>query len=477
MQELTTMQQLTAFINDLSGIVWGPFVLMPLLLGTGIYLLFGMRCLQLRQLGPAFKNMYKSITHKGEEGEISPFEALMTGLAGTIGTGNIVGVATAIAIGGPGAIFWMWITGFLGMGIKYCEATLAVKYREVSPDGSYVGGPMYYIKNGLGRKWLPLAIFFAIAGAIASFGIGNLTQANAIATNLVSAFNIELIEYGEARIPGAWIIAILLFVFASIVIVGGVKRIGRVAGLVVPVMALIYILLGIYALVINFDKVPGLFALIFTSAFGIGSAAGGLTGAAIKRTIQMGMARGMFSNEAGLGSSPIAHAATTETNPVKQGLLGMIDPFLDTLVVCTVTALIILISGEWQGDGANLSAGTLTARSFHYLFPLFGQHVVAFALMFFAFTTFMAWSVYGDRCIRFLFGDKWSMPYRMVFCLAVPIGAVSELDFAWAFADLANGLMAIPNLIALLFLSPVVFKLTKEFLAEQEKEKRLQSSK
>lgn len=471
------MQELTVFVEKLGAIVWGPYVLMPLLLGTGIYLLFGMRCLQLRQLWPGLKRMYKSISHKGEEGEISPFEALMTGLAGTIGTGNIVGVATAIFIGGPGAVFWMWVTGFLGMAIKYSEATLAVRYREVSPDGSYVGGPMYYIKNGLGQKWMPMAVFFAIAGAVASFGIGNLTQGNAITSNLISALGAETISLGAVSLPGDWVIAITLFILASVVIVGGVKRIGRVAGLVVPFMAMIYILLGLYAIITHLNVIPSLFALIFTEAFGLGSAAGGLTGAAIKKTIQMGMARGMFSNEAGLGSSPIAHAATTQTNPVKQGFLGMVDPFLDTLLVCTITALLILISGEWEVVGPTATAGTLTARSFQSIFPHFGHHVVAFSLLFFAFTTIMAWSVYGDRCVRFLLGDKWSMPYRVLFCLVVPVGALTELDFAWAFADLANGLMALPNLIAVLLLSPVVFKLTKEFLEEEEKNKRLQNQK
>ena len=462
------MQELTIFVEKISAFVWGPFILMPLLLGTGIYLLFGLRGLQLRQLWPSLKRMYQSITHKGKEGEISPFQALMIGLAGTIGTGNIVGVATAIAIGGPGAVFWMWVTGFLGMGIKFCEATLAVRYREVSPDGSYVGGPMYYIKNGLGKKWMPMAMFFAISGCVASFGIGNMTQSNAISSNLVSVLDIETISFGSTTVPGTWVIAVFLFFISVAVIVGGVKRIGLVAGLVVPFMAVMYILLGLYAILTHLPEIPRLFGLIFTGAFGVSSTVGGLTGAAIRRTIQMGMARGMFSNEAGLGSSPIAHAATTETNPVKQGFLGMVDPFLDTLLVCTITALLILLAGDWSTAGS-AGAGTLTAESFKHVFPHFGQHAVAMALLFFAFTTIMAWSVYGDRCIRFLFGDKWSMPYRMIFCLIVPVGALTELDFAWAFSDMANGLMAIPNLFAVLLLSPVVFKLTKEFLDEEAK--------
>ena len=471
------MEKLISVVEQISAVVWGPFILMPLLLGTGIYILFGMRCLQIRQLGAALKQMYQSITHKGEEGEISPFEALMTGLAGTIGTGNIVGVATAIFIGGPGAVFWMWVTGFLGMGVKYCEALLAVKYREVTPDGSYVGGPMYYIKNGLGQKWMPLAVFFAVAGAIASFGIGNMTQANAIATNVVGAFNLETISLGGTVIPGTWVIAVVLFVAASAVIVGGVKRIGRVAGLVVPFMALIYIFLGLYAMVTHWEMVPKIFGMIFSNAFSLESVAGGGVGTVLRKTIQLGMARGMFSNEAGMGSSPIAHATTTETNPVKQGYLGMIDPLLDTLLVCTVTAMIILISGEWAASPEGMSSGalqgTLTARSFAAIFPYFGELFVAGALFFFAFTTLMAWSVYGDRCVRFLFGDKWSVPYRMLFCIIIPIGALTELEFAWAFSDLFNGLMAIPNLIALIFLAPVVFKLTSDFLAEEEKRKRM----
>lgn len=419
--------------------------------------------------------MWQSRKHKGEEGELTPFQALMTSLAGTIGTGNIVGVATAIYLGGPGAVFWMWVTAIVGMATKYCEATLAVKYREVSPDGSYVGGPMYYIRNGLGEEWKPLAVFFAVAAMIASFGIGNMTQANSITTNLVAAFEIPTV----GPFPASWVVGAVLFVFTTAILLGGVKRIGGVAEYVVPFMAILYVLVGLVVVILHIDKVPAALGLIFGHAFSPMGAAGGFSGAIVREAIQRGVSRGLFSNEAGLGSAPIAHATTTETNPVKQGHLGMIDPFLDTIVVCTVTAIVIVISGEWMATApADLAPseasaylqGTLTMRSFDAVIPG-GKYLVSLALMLFAFTTILGWSVYGDRAARYLFGDGASMPFRVIFCLVVPLGAIAQLDFVWSISDLFNGLMALPNLIALLALSPVVFRLTKEFFEEEKKRK------
>lgn len=467
------MDSFTSIIEAIGGFVWGPYMLIPLLLGVGAYLMIGLRGMPLFSLGHAFKHMWHGRKHgEGAEGELSPFNALMTSMAATVGTGNIVGVATAIYVGGPGAVFWMWVTAILGMATKYCEAVLAVKYRETTPDGSFVGGPMYYIRNGLGKNWTWLAILFAIFGSVACFGIGNMTQGNAIAANVVSLFGIEEISIGGSSISGTWIIAGLLFVLTGIVVIGGVKRIGSVAGKLVPIMALFYIIIGIIVVATHISQVPEIFKMIFSHAFAPIAAAGGFAGSILKETIQRGVSRGLFSNEAGLGSAPIAHATATTKNPVHQGFLGMLDPFLDTIVVCTVTAVVILISGEWMGVAPDGMAGdtarqylqgTLTARAFETALPGFGQLSVTIGLVLFAFSTILGWSVYGERCIMYLFGHKASLPFRITFVCVVPLGAVAKLDLVWAMADLFNGLMAIPNLIALIFLSPIVFRMTRGY--------------
>lgn len=403
--------------------------------------------------------MWQGRSHDAEhEGELSPFKALMTSMAATVGTGNIVGVATAISIGGPGAVFWMWLTALLGMATKFCEATLAVKYREVTPDGSYVGGPMYYIKNGLGNNWKWMAFLFALFGAVASFGIGNMTQANAITANIQSTFS-EIVAIPE------WGIALVLLVLIGIVLIGGVKRVGDVAGILVPFMAIFYILVGLVVVVINYDKVGPAFFSIFEYAFAPAPAVGGFTGATIMLAMRFGIARGLFSNEAGLGSAPIAHATAITNSPVKQGFLGMLDPFIDTIMVCSITAIIILIAGDWAGTD-RVSAGVLTANSFEHALPGFGKWLVTIGLLLFAFSTILGWAVYGERCCMYLFGHKASMPFRIVFTLMVPVGALAKLDLVWSLSDLFNGLMALPNLVALLLLSPVVFKLTKEYFAD-----------
>lgn len=452
---VTVQDALLSFLDTVGSVVWGPFMLLPLLVLTGAYLMIRLRFMPLRQIGPAFAHMWKGRKHSDDhEGELSPFNALMTSMAATVGTGNIVGVATAIMIGGPGAIFWMWLTALLGMATKFCEATLAVKYRETTPDGSYVGGPMYYIKNGLGDKWKWLAFLFALFGAVASFGIGNMTQANAITANLHATIGIP-----------EWITAIILLVLIGVVLVGGVKRIGSVAGLLVPIMALFYIFMGLTIMVLNYDKVGPAFGMIFSHAFAPAPAVGGFAGATILLSMRYGIARGLFSNEAGLGSAPIAHATAITNNPVRQGFLGMLDPFIDTVMVCSITAIVILIAGEWSAENAG-SAATITLHSFGKALPGVGSYAVMIGIVLFAFSTILGWSVYGERCCIYLFGHKASLPFRIIFTLVVPVGALAELKLVWSLSDLFNGLMALPNLVALLFLSPVVFKLTKEYFAD-----------
>ncbi|MDR1854580.1 MAG: sodium:alanine symporter family protein [Azoarcus sp.] len=453
---------LNDWVNTLDGIVWGPYVLIPLLLIVGIFLSIGLKFIPWRKLPHAFATMWRGRHHHPDhEGELTPFRALMTSLAGTIGIGNIVGVATAILMGGPGAVFWMWMTAAFGMATKFCEATLAVKYREVTPDGKFVGGPMYYIKNGLGENWKWLATLFAIFGLVASFGIGNMTQSNAVAANLIKLGGDYGISFNHLAV------AIVLLVLAGIVLLGGVKRIGAVSGTLVPVMALIYVIGGIAILLVNYAQVPDAFYQIFSSAFTGHAAVGGFAGSTLALAIRFGVARGLFSNEAGMGSAPIAHATAIVDNPVKQGLLGMLDPFLDTIVVCTITALVILVSGQWHAEGISLAgAGTLTAQSFSTAMGEFGSWLVTAGIVLFAFSTILGWCVYGERCAIYLFGHKAALPYRVIFTLAVPIGALTELSLVWNLADLFNGLMAIPNLIALLLLSPVVFKLAKDYFAD-----------
>ncbi len=448
------MEQFQALVDSIDSFVWGPYLLQPLLLGIGAFIMIGLGFMPIIRLGYAMRVFWNSKS-SGQDGELSPFQALMTSMAGTIGTGNIVGVASAILIGGPGAVFWMWITALFGMATKFAETVLAIKYREVTPEGNYVGGPMYYIKNGMGPKWKWLGTAFAIFGALACFGIGNMTQCNAIAHNLNSTFGVPEV-----------VTAVVLFILVGGVLLGGVQRIGAVAGIVVPVMAVTYIIFGIIVMIMHADKVPAAFALIFDHAFSPYAAGGGAAGIAISKTIQMGVARGLFSNEAGLGTAPIAHATAITNSPVRQGFLGMLDPFLDTIVVCSMTAIVILLSGQYGAEGVN-SPAILTAQSFAYALPgTWGKYVVSGALVFFAFTTVLGWAVYGERCAIYLFGDKILKPFRLLITCVVPLGALAELSLVWSIADLLNGLMAIPNLIAVVILSPVVFKLTKEYFAE-----------
>lgn len=449
------METVFEYINQLNGIVWGKPMLL-LILGTGLFLTVGLRFMPVLKIGYGFKRLWRGRVST-EEGDITPFNALMTSLSATIGTGNIAGVATAIFIGGPGALFWMWCTALVGMATKYAEAVCAVKYREVDDLGNHVGGPMYYIKNGLGEKWAWLAMAFAIFGACAGFGIGNMVQANSVADAMESTFHIPDLVTG-----------ILLAVLVGMVLIGGIQRIATVAGKLVPFMAIGYMAGGVIILIVNIDQIPAAFGLIFKYAFTPVAAAGGFTGAVVMKAIEMGVKRGIFSNEAGLGSAPIAHAAAKTNDPVRQGTIAMLGTFIDTIIICSVTGLVIIVTGAWTGgeEGAALSTA-----AFNTGLPGVGGYVVAFGLAIFAFTTLLGWSYYGERCMEYIFGTKSIMPFRIAWVIAIPIGAVFELDRVWLIADTLNALMAIPNLIALIILSPVIFKLTKEYFGRDDKDK------
>ena len=443
------MEAISNAVSAINGVVWGPLMLV-LILGTGLFLQIGLKFLPIRKLGYGFSLLWKGRTPpKGGKGEISPFNALMTSLSATIGTGNIAGVATAIFLGGPGAVFWMWCTALVGMATKYGEAVCAVKYREVDELGNHVGGPMYYIKNGLSKKWLWLAPAFAGFGAIAGFGIGNTVQANSVADVLNTSYGIP-----------TWATGVALLLLVGAVILGGIKRIAQVAGKLVPFMAIGYLLAGLVVLIINAAEIPAAFGLIFTHAFTPTAATGGFAGAAVWAAIRFGVARGVFSNEAGLGSAPIAHAAAQTKGPINQGLIAMLGTFIDTLIVCSITGLAIITSGAWTSGETGAS---LTSTAFETTLPGVGSHIVTVALAIFAFTTMLGWSFYGAKCVEYLFGVKSIMPFRILWCLAAPVGAMANLGFIWLLADTLNALMAIPNLIALILLSPVIFKLTREF--------------
>lgn len=444
------METITNLVGQINGIVWGPLMLV-IILGTGVFLQAGLKLVPIRRLGFGFALLWKGREKGSSEGEISPFDALMTSLSATIGTGNIAGVATAIFLGGPGALFWMWITAIVGMATKYAEAVLAVRFREVDELGNHVGGPMYYIKNGLGKKWTWLAVTFAVFGAVAGFGIGNTVQSNSVASVMTENFGISPIVTG-----------IILFVLTGAVILGGIQRIGAVAGKLVPFMAISYILCGLIVLAMNASEIPAAFGLIFKYAFTPAAEAGGFAGAAVWMAIRFGVARGVFSNEAGLGSAPIAHAAAATKGPINQGLIAMLGTFIDTILVCSITGLAIITSGAWT-SGATGAA--LTSAAFELTLPGVGGYIVAIVLAIFAFTTILGWSFYSEKCVEFLFGTKSIVPFRILWCIAVPIGATLDLGFVWLLADTLNALMALPNLLALILLSPLVFRLTKEFFA------------
>ncbi|MBV1932951.1 MAG: sodium:alanine symporter family protein [Porticoccaceae bacterium] len=439
-------------VGQINSVVWGPLML-GLILGAGLWLTVGLRFLPIRKLGFGFRQLLKGEGQR-DDGDISPFSALMTSLSATIGTGNIAGVATAIGIGGPGALFWMWCTALVGMATKYAEAVLAVEYRETDDLGRKVGGPMYYIKSGLGQRWLWLGTLFAIFGMLAGFGIGNTVQASEVARVLASSFDIpELVSGG------------VMAVLVGVVLLGGIKSIARVASSLVPVMAVTYLLGCSVVLVVHIGEIPQALGLIVVSAFTSTAAEGGFAGAAVMVAIRMGVARGIFSNEAGLGSAPIAHAAAKTDSPVRQGSIAMLGTFIDTLIICTLTGLTLIVTNVWTGTE---QGAAMTASAFASVVPIWGDKFVAVVLALFAFTTIIGWSYYGERCAEFLFGTKVIVPYRILWTLAVFVGAVKGLGIAWLIADTLNAMMAIPNLIALVLLSPVVFRLTREWFADQE---------
>ena len=441
------MESLTNAVGWLNGIVWGVPMLV-LILGIGIYLTFGLRLLTVIKIPFGFNLLWKGRIPGPGEG-ITPFNALMTSLAATIGTGNIAGVATAIFLGGPGALFWMWMTALVGMATKYAEAVLAVKFRETDERGKHVGGPMYYIKNGLGDNWKWLAVCFALFAGIAGFGIGNMVQANSIANALSANFSIP-----------EWLTGVVLVILIGAVLLGGIERISTIAGKLVPVMAVTYIAAATVVLIINADAIPAAFGLIFTHAFSPTAATGGFAGAAVWAAIRFGVARGVFSNEAGLGSAPIAHAAANTKGPVSQGLVAMLGTFIDTIIVCSFTGLAIISTGAWTSGE---TGAALTSHAFDLALPGYGGYIIAIALTVFAFTTILGWSYYCERSLQYLFGVKIIMPFRAVWSLAALVGATLKLGFVWLLADTLNAFMAVPNLIALGLLSPLVFKITKEF--------------
>ncbi len=440
-------ENLSQILSELSSLVWGA-PLIVLLLGTGIYLTVLLRGIQFRALWPA---LYLALIKRKEsteaEGDITQFQALMTALSATVGVGNIAGVATAIAVGGPGALFWMWITGLLGMATKYSEAVLAVKYRETDKFGYMSGGPMYYISKGLGLKWL--GFLFALFASIAAFGIGNMVQSNSVADALGEAFGIPF-----------WITGVVLCIGTGLVILGGIKSIARTTSAIVPFMIIFYLIGAVITLFVYWENVPAAFYSIFQHALSPTAAAGGFLGATIAQTLRMGVSRGIFSNESGLGSSPIAAAAAKTKNPVGQGLVSMTQTFIDTIVVCTFTGLVILSSGVWTSgeNGAALSAEAFESGT------RFGADIVAISLAFFAYSTLLGWSYYGEKAIEYILKERAVMPYRVVFTLVVFLGAVVKLELVWAFADIMNGLMAFPNLIGLIGLSGVVVEETKKYL-------------
>ena len=447
------MQALSDFFGLINNFAWGPWML-ALILGTGFFLMVGLKLMPLSRLGYGFRMLWAGRRPAGE-GDITPFNALMTSLSATIGTGNIAGVATAIFLGGPGALFWMWCTALVGMATKYAEAVLAVRFREVDEENNHIGGPMFYIKNGLGSKWVWLGTLFAIFGAIAGFGIGNTVQANSVADALNAKFEIPHLYTG-----------IVMAVLAALVLIGGIRRIAEVAGKLVPFMAITYVLAGLVVIFLNIGAVPDAVALIVKSAFNPVAATGGFAGAAVWAAIRFGVARGVFSNEAGLGSAPIAHAAAETDSPVRQGTVAMLGTFIDTIIVCSITGLVIVITGAWTGGETGAS---LSAAAFELALPGVGGYIVTIGLALFAFTTLLGWSFYGEKCVEYLFGVRSIVPFRVLWIIAVPIGATANLKFIWLVADTLNALMALPNLIALLLLSPVVFKLTKDYFATDNK--------
>ncbi|HKI78997.1 MAG TPA: sodium:alanine symporter family protein [Ignavibacteriaceae bacterium] len=446
-------QQIQQILSSISDFVWG-VPLLILLVGTGIYLTILLKGLQFRKL---FHSLWLALIKRKDDGDnpgdITHFQALMTALAATVGTGNIAGVATAIAVGGPGALFWMWITGLFGMATKYAEAVLAVKYREVDKDGTMSGGPMYYITKGLNLKWLGAT--FAVFASIAAFGIGNMVQSNSVADAVQHSFNIPVAVTG-----------IILAVATALVILGGIKSIGNVTGILVPFMIVFYMLAALTVVIIHYERIPEVIGWVLTEAFSPTAATGGFLGAGVMLTMRMGVARGVFSNESGLGSAPIAAAAAQTKHPVTQALVSMTQTFIDTIVICSLTGFAILVSGLWNSGETGVP---LTSSAFTTALPgSWGGIVVSLGIIFFAYSTILGWSYYGEKSLEFLLGPKSIKPYRILFCIFVFVGAVAKLDVVWTFADIMNGLMAVPNLVGLLGLGGIVALETKNYFNNKD---------
>lgn len=509
------MEFFSDFVYKANDILWGPITII-LLVGTGLYVTIRLRFIQVRHFWHSIKCISGKFDESSEKGDISPFQALCAALSATIGTGNIVGVATAIALGGPGAVFWMWITALVGMAMKFSSCSLALKYRVIHEDGSASGGPMYYLEKGLGLKWL--AIIFALCAGFASFGIGCAVQANSVADGLLKILpeSVGKARFGaDMPLFGGWsiaepVIGIILAVVVGIVVIGGIKRIATVASRIVPLMCTIYVLCSVTILVKNYSDIPQAFSQIFRYAFHPLAAGGGFFGFVLARTIERGVARGIFSNESGLGSAPMAYAAAKTHEMARAGFVAMLGPFIDTIVVCSMTALVIIISGLWQvkspdgtvlygpgaqgqpkrilleGENVEVAApvgedaqpyqkddGTpyviptgagLTSDAFEHCLPGIGAFVVSISLVFFAYSTIISWSYYGDRCFEYLLGPRAILPYRYIFCFILVVGAVGGLDVVWKMADNLNVLMAAPNLIALLLLAGNVAKEKNDYI-------------
>ena len=467
------MEQFLALVEKVNGALntfaWGPIMLV-LLVGTGVFLTVRTKCIQVRKFGYIMKNTVGSLFRKQDKDHgknLSPFEAVTTALAGTVGTGNIAGVTGAIFVGGPGAVFWMWVSAFFGMCTKYAEIALAMKYRNTDLEGVHKGGPMYYIENGLGKKWKWLAVIFAILGGLASFGIGNIAQSSEIAGALNGLFNLDPLITG-----------IILAVLVAIVVLGGVKRIGQVTSYLVPFMAIFYILAGIVLILMSIPELPAAFGAIFKGAFSLKSVGGGIFGYVIMQAMKQGFARGVFSNEAGLGSAPIAHAASSTEEPAEQAMWGVFEVFVDTIIICTITGLAIILSGVYTTAGgldAFASKGAAAVAAFNAILPgTIGGIIIQISLIFFALSTIISWSYYGERCWGYLSRDSKAVNliYKVIFVLVCIVGATGSGTLMWDISDTLNGLMAIPNLVALLALSGVVAKITKDYFDKDKLAKK-----
>ncbi|VAW78805.1 probable sodium/alanine symporter [hydrothermal vent metagenome] len=446
------IQTLTDWSGQLAGLLWGNALTLALLLGMGLYLTLRMGLVQFKGFRHSLALISGAYDQPHHEGQITHFQALSTALSATVGTGNIAGVATAISLGGPGALFWMWVTAFFGMATKFVECTLSLRFREVREDGTIAGGPMYTLLHGLKMK--RTAMLFASFALIASFGIGNMVQANSVVDGLGYLFP-EVREY-------SWLAGLTLALLVGAVILGGVKRIAHVASTIVPFMALLYVGAAIFVLANHLPQIPDAFATIFNHALNPWA----VGGAAVGEAIRWGVARGLFSNEAGLGSSPIAHAAARTNEPVREGLVAMMEPFIDTLVICTMTGLVIVVTGVWTLQREDLVGAALTAHAFQSSIGVAGAGVVGIGLSLFAFSTIIAWSYYGDRSASFLFGERAVLPYRVLYTLLVMVGAAVPLQLVWNIADITNILMAIPNLLSLALLAALAQRLKNEYFSE-----------